>query len=146
VAYAGKSRLVLLALRDMLQTITGTQDVFIGIPESYASVVSVSISAGDRTPIDKAAGYHETAVNFYLEFAYAVENAEAAAEQTLADWQDGLEDAWLADRQDTGGTLGGLVRSWELDYSLQADPRFRRQAGDEVRLAPVLVRTIIPRG
>jgi hypothetical protein len=143
VTYAGKSRAVLLALKDMLANVIGTQGVYIGIPEYYQTRVTASISVGARTPEYRATQFHETAIEYYVEFAYLIEGAEDTAEETLTDWLDGLEDAWLADRAN-GGTLNGLVRTWELDFSLQADPRFRRQAGDEVRLAPVLVRTFIP--
>jgi hypothetical protein len=133
-----------MALKDMLDGIVGIQETFIGIPETYFTRVTASVSVGAREPAYRAAGFHQTTVSYYVEFAYLVEGAEADAEQTLTDWLDGLEDVWLADRANTGGTLNGLVSSWDLDFTLQADPRFRRQAGDEVRLAPVLVRTVIP--
>lgn len=145
MAYAGKTKLVLNRLKVVLDGVTGTQQTYKGPPESIATAVTASVSVGGRTPMDKATGYHETEVSFFIEFAYDVQNAEDTAEDTLADWVDGLEDAWLLDREATNATLGGLVRTWDLDFSPASDPIYRPVAGGEFRVLPVVARTVITR-
>lgn len=146
MTYTGKTGQVLDSLAGMLVSVTGTQLVIKGIPEALGGAVTATVSVGDRFPTDRATQYHETQVNFYIEFDYDVENQEADAENTVADWLDNLEEAWLADRDNTGSTLGlEFVRTWTLDFSLQSDPRFRPVAGAEYRIAPVIAQVIIKR-
>jgi hypothetical protein len=146
VPFAGKSKLVLdWIVATLLPAITGTEEVMRGIPEAPGARVSVSASLADRELAYKTTSQPELRANFWIEFAYDVETAEAAAEDTLANWVDALGDAWLADRDATGGTMGGLVRTWELDFSYQNDPRYRSTAGSELRVAPVVIRTVINR-
>jgi len=146
VTYVGKTKQVLNALVGMLQNVTGTQLVAKGIPESLTGAVTATVSVGDRFPNDKATGYHESQVNFYIEFDYDVENQQSDAEDTVADWLDAFEDAWLDDRVNTNATLGlPFVRDWSLDFSLQSDPRFLPVAGAEYRIAPVVAHVIIQR-
>lgn len=140
MSYSGKSKAALDAILALLAATAGTQAVFKGIPETIAEKVTGSVSVGDRDPRDKAAGYHETDVNFFVQFAYRVAGAEAAAEDTLANWLDAFEDAWFADR-----TLNGTVRTSALDFSLSAVPTYRPTPGAEFRLYPVVVKTTIPR-
>jgi hypothetical protein len=146
VSYAGKTRQVLDALVGMLVNVTGTQAVIKGIPESLTGAVTATASVGDRYPNDMMTEYHETEVNFYIEFDYDVENQQEDAENTVADWLDNLEEAWLQDRINTNGTLAlDFVRTWSLDFSLQSDPRFRPVAGAEYRIAPVVAKVFIKR-
>jgi hypothetical protein len=140
VAYATKTKAALNQIKTMLDGIAGTQATYKGIPESITAKVTASVSVGDRTPRDKAAGYHESDVNFFVEFAYRVLGNEGTAEDTVADWVDLFTDAWLADR-----TLGGVVRTSELDFATATEPAYRPTAGAEFRVYPVVVRTTIPR-
>jgi hypothetical protein len=141
MTYAGKTKVVLNQLKTMLDAVTGTQETFKGIPESVDVQVSVSISVGDREPMDRMAGYHETTINFFVEFAYRVQGGEGTAEDTLADWLDALEETWLASDR----TFGGICRTAELDFSAAREPTYRPIVGDEFRVYPVVVRTTIPR-
>jgi len=140
MTYLTKTKATLNAIKSILDAVTGTQATYKGIPESIAAKVTASVSVGDRVPRDKAAGYHETDINFFVEFAYRVSGAESGAEDTLADWLDAFEEAWLADRK-----LGNTVRDSSLDFSLSNTPNYRPTAGSEFRVYPVVVRTTIPR-
>jgi hypothetical protein len=140
MAYAGKTRAALNRIKLVLDAIAGTQATYKGIPESIAAKVTASVSAGDRDPRDKATQLHETDVNFFIEFAYRVSGNEGGAEDTVADWLDLIEDAWLADR-----TLAGTVRTSSLDFSLSREPNYRPTAASEFRVYPVVWRTTITR-
>lgn len=140
MSYAGKTRAALDYVKGLLDTVTGTQATYKGIPESIQAKVTASVSVGDRDPRDKATQLHETGVNFFIEFAYRVSGNEGGAEDTVADWLDALEDAWLEDR-----TLGGTVRTSSLDFSNAGEPTYRPTAGAEFRVYPVVVRTTISR-
>lgn len=140
MSYATKSKATLNYINGLLGGIAGTQATYKGIPESITAKVTASVSVGDRMPNDKAAGYHETGVNYFVEFAYRVLGNEGTAEDTLADWLDLLLDAWLADR-----SLGGTVRDSSLDFSTASEPTYRPTAGAEFRVYPVVIRTTIPR-
>jgi hypothetical protein len=140
VSYVGKTKAALTQITSMLDAIAGTQATYKGIPESIAAKVTASVSVGDRQPVDKATGYHESGVNFFIEFAYRVAGNEGTAEDTVADWVDAFTDAWLADR-----TLGGMVRVSSLDFSLAREPQYRPTAGAEFRVYPLVVQTTIPR-
>lgn len=140
MTYSGKTKAALNAVQSILAGIAGTQATSKGIPESLANRVTAAVTVGDQRPSDKAAGYHETEVSFFIEFAYRVQGAEATAEDTIADWVDALKEAWLADRR-----LGGVVRTSELDFSLTREPLYRGIAGKEHRIYPVIWKTVIPR-
>jgi hypothetical protein len=140
VSYATKTKAALAEIKALLDGVTGVQGTYKGIPESIAEKVTASVSVGSRHPNDRMTGYHETQVNFFVEFAYRVKGAEANAEDTLADWLDAFEEAWLIDR-----TLGATVRESKLDFSLAAEPTYRPTAGVEFRVYPVVVQTFIAR-
>ncbi len=140
MSYAGKTKAALTAIKAILDSTAGTQATYKGIPESLQNKVTASVSVGDAAPSDKMAQYHETTINFFVEWAYRVATAEANAEDTLADWRDSFMEAWLSDR-----TLSGTVRTSSLDFSLAREPAYRPIAGAEFRVSPVVVSTVIPR-
>lgn len=140
MTYATKTRAGLNAIKAVLDGIAGTQQSYKGIPESLVADLTVSVSVGDRLPREKATSLHETDVAYFIEFAYRVSENESTAEDTLADWLDLLEEAWLSDR-----TIGNVCRTSELDFLSAREPTYRPTAGDEFRVYPIVWRTTIQR-
>lgn len=132
---AWDSQAVLSAVEAILTGIAGVGQVYKGVPESIGKrAVAVVTIGGQRIDYD-AMHILAREVGVYVEFAYRVaETDQAAAEDTIAGWLDAFLTAVYADQ-----TLGGACEWCDLDFSLMNDPTYRPTAGQEFRLAPVML-------
>lgn len=131
------------ALITMMQGISGMQEVHRGVPEGFGRTVNAYVAVGPQTPIDKAGGLLQRETTFFVGLGYEVAQAEATAEDTLADMLDAFLTQFYADRKNSAGLFAKAtthVESGELDLSLAGTPQYQVMAGQEFRVFPILVR------
>jgi hypothetical protein len=113
----------------LLPTAEGVQEASKGIPENFGSQVATYAALGSITPLDEASGYLLLfQIQVVAGFAYAVQLAEATAEDTLVAFVEDFTRKFYADR-----TLGGAIENGQLDFSLNNVTDYRPVVGVEFR-------------
>ena len=121
-------------LKTLVESITGIQDVYIGVPENLPKRASAYIALGSQPILLKATGVAQRDARYQVTFGYRVGGAEAAAELTIAGWLDAFLQELLDDL-----TLAGTCEGLDFDTSLADAPGYEKFAGLENRLYPVVV-------
>lgn len=127
---------VLSFLAAQIATVTGIQSVSMGAPASIGNQVIAYVALGAQSVVEKATGLLQREADYYVGLAYAVQDAPASAETTIAAVVDALIALVYADK-----TLGGRVTNATLDLTLVRAPLYQDVLGQEYRVYPVIVRT-----
>lgn len=120
----------------ILEGIAGVQEVTTGVPESFGHQVAAFVTLAGQTVRHFATNSLEREARYFVGLGYDVAGAEETAETTLAAIVDAFILAVYADK-----TLGGTVKSADLDLSPSNSPDYQPIAGAEFRMYPVLVLT-----
>lgn len=122
-------------LKTTLAGIAGVNQTYKGVPESIGRRVSAIVAVGGQRLEFEAMRVVARDAGYFVEFAYRIaENDEGTAEDTLAGFLDAFLVALYADQ-----TLGGTCEWIDLDFGLMSDPSYRPTAGQEFRIAPLMV-------
>lgn len=119
-------------------SVSGLQDVKIGVPESFSKQVSAYVTAGAQRIDNKTTGgLMQREQAYRLVLCYAVDGAEETAETTLCALVDALTDALFADR-----TLGGTLERMEFDAEDAGEPIYIKASGEEIRQFPITIKGV----
>ena len=112
------------------------------MPESLSNRVSAYVALGAQPLGMKADHCLQRDAAYLVVFGYRVHNAEATAEDTLADAVDAFVTQFYSDRQTGQGLFASAtteVESGELDLTLAGGPEYQISAGQEFRTFPIMV-------
>jgi hypothetical protein len=135
------------ALVSMVAGISGVQAVYRGAPESMSNRVSAYVALGGHSIESDEFRELERQQRYLVVFGYRVQNAEATAEDTIADAVDAFEMAFFSARAAGTGlfaTATTQVEDGALDVAGADSPEYAAYAGQEFRLYPLVV-TVVQR-
>jgi hypothetical protein len=125
---------VAVALKGVLEGLSGLAAVQIGAPTHIGPRVSAYVTMGSQATVRKSGGITQREGRFFCMLAYRVDGAETTAETTLMGLADAFMEALHADL-----TLGGVVADLTADSAAADEPDYQLRAGREYREYPVVV-------
>lgn len=102
-------------------------------PQGPSTRLQVSVTLGGQTLTRRVTQIADRAVRFLVVFSYRTDGNPAVAEDALMDAVDDFQARCQADL-----SLGGLIRTLDLDLGLADEPDYALWLGKEVRIYPVV--------